>query len=143
MKVGIASDHRGYLLKEQILKDMPELIDFGTSSTESTDYPLFAIKIGEAVKNKIIDYGVLICGSGIGMSIACNKVKGVRCAKIENEEEAEITRRDNDANVISFSEKHDVNEATRMINTFLTTPFNTEEKYKRRLNQIKEYEETW
>ena len=77
------------------------------------------------------------------MSIACNKVKGVRCAKIDNIEEAEITRRDNDANVISFSEKHNVSEATRMINTFLTTPFNTEEKYRRRLNQIKEYEEQW
>lgn len=143
MKVGIASDHRGYELKEKIIKDMPELIDFGTSSSESTDYPIYAFKIGEAVKNKKIDFGILICGSGIGMSIACNKVKGVRCAKIDNVDEAEITRRDNDANVISFSEKHSVEEATRMINTFLTTPFNTEEKYRRRLNQIKEYESEW
>lgn len=143
MKVGIASDHRGYELKEKIIRDMPELIDFGTSSNESTDYPIYAFKIGEAIKNGIIDYGILICGSGIGMSIACNKVKGVRCAKIENVDEAEITRRDNDANVISFSEKHSTEEATRMINTFLTTPFNTEEKYRRRLNQIKDYENQW
>ena len=143
MKVGIASDHRGYELKQKILKDMPELIDYGTSSTESTDYPIYAIKIGEEIRKGNIDFGILICGSGIGMSIACNKVRGVRCAKIDNVDEAEITRKDNDANVISFSEKHSVEEATRMINTFLTTPFNTEEKYRRRVNQIKDYEEQW
>ena len=143
MKVGIASDHRGYELKQKILKDMPELIDYGTNSAESTDYPIYALKIGEEIKKGNIDFGVLICGSGIGMSIACNKVRGVRSEKIDNVDEAEITRKDNDANVISFSEKHSVSEATRMINTFLTTPFNTEEKYRRRVNQIKDYEEQW
>ena len=140
MKVGIASDHRGYELKEKIIREMPELMDYGTDSSESTDFPIYAFKIGEAIKNKELDYGILICGSGIGMSIACNKVKGVRCAKIDNVDEAEYTRRDNDANVISFSEKHSVDEATRMINTFLTTPFNSEEKYRRRLMQIIDYE---
>ncbi len=140
MKVGIASDHRGFELKSKIISEMPELIDYGTNSSDSTDFPLYAFKIGEEIKNGNLDYGILICGSGIGMSIACNKVKGVRCAKIDNVDEAEYTRRDNDANVISFSEKHSVDEATRMINTFLTTPFNSEEKYRRRLKQIIDYE---
>ena len=143
MKVGIASDHRGFKLKSEILENLKnvELIDFGTSSSQSTDYPIYALKVGEAIKNKEIDYGILICGSGIGMSIACNKVKGVRCAKIENKEEAKYTRNDNDANVISFSENKSLEESLEMINTFLTTPFCTEEKYVRRLNQILEYED--
>lgn len=143
MVVGIASDHRGYELKEKILNNMKDiqLIDFGTNSPESTDYPIYAIKIGEAVKNKIIDYGILICGSGIGMSIACNKVKGVRCAKIENVNEVKYTRNDNDANVISFSENHSLEECIEIINTFITTPFNEEEKYHRRKKQITDYEE--
>lgn len=140
MIVGIASDHRGFKLKKQLLEKF-DFVDFGCDSEESTDFPLYAFKIGEAIKNKKIDRGILICGSGIGMSIACNKVKGVRCAKIENAEEAKYTRNDNDANVISFSENISLEEATEMINTFLATPFNTEEKYTRRLNQILDYED--
>ena len=143
MVVGIASDHRGFELKKQILESLEdiELIDYGTNSNESTDYPIYAIKIGEAIKNKEIDFGILICGSGIGMSIACNKVKGARCAKVSNKEEAKYTRNDNDANVISFSENHSLEEALDIIKTFLTTPFCTEDKYTRRLNQILSYEE--
>ena len=143
MKKGIVSDHRGYELKNQILNNMKDiqLIDFGTNSTESTDYPIYAIKIGEAIKNKIIDYGILICGSGIGMSIACNKVKSVRCAKVDNASEVEYTRKDNDANVISFSENHNLEECIEMINTFINTSFNDEEKYHRRKKQITDYEE--
>ena len=142
MVIGIASDHRGFELKEKILESMKEiqLIDFGTTSDESTDYPIYAIKIGEAVKNKIIDYGILICGSGIGMSIACNKVKGVRCAKVENAMEAKYTRNDNDANVVSFSENHSLEECIDIITNFINTPFKEEEKYIRRKKQITDYE---
>lgn len=140
MIVGIASDHRGFKLKKQLLEKF-DLLDFGCDSEESTDFPLYAFKIGEAIKNKKIDRGILICGSGIGMSIACNKVKGVRCARVTNKEEVMYTRRDNDANVISFSENISLEEAAEMINAFLTTPFNTEEKYTRRLNQILDYED--
>ena len=87
MRLGLASDHRGFTLKEQIketLKDKYneiEIIDYGTDNTESTDYPDYAFKLGEAVANNKVDFGVAICGTGIGISIACNKVKGVRCAK--------------------------------------------------------------
>lgn len=141
MIVGVASDHRGYKLKQELLSKIPSLIDYGTNSDESTDYPIYAFLIGEAIKEKKIDFGILICGSGIGMSIACNKVKGVRCAKISNKEEAIYTRNDNDANVLAISENHSVEETIEMINNFINTPFSTEEKYVRRLNEILDYEE--
>ncbi len=143
MKIGIASDHRGYLLKEQIkrnIKDKYEIIDYGTNSEESTDYPDYAFKLGEAVAKKEVDYGVAICGSGIGISIACNKVKGVRCAKVSNEEEAKITRIDNNSNVVAFSEKVPIEEALKIVETFISTDFSTEEKHIRRVNKIIEYE---
>ena len=145
MKIGIASDHRGYPLKEEIKNEFnklnQELIDFGTNSTESTDYPDYAFKLGEAIRDNKIDYGIAICGSGIGISIACNKVKGVRCAKVSNEEEAKVTREDNNANVIAFSEKISLNEAMNMIHTFLETDFSPLEKHHRRVDKITKYEE--
>ena len=85
MRIGIASDHRGYKLKEQLKHMLDyEFIDYGTYSEESCDYPDFAFKLGEAVRDNKVDFGVAICGSGIGISIACNKVKGIRCAKVDN-----------------------------------------------------------
>lgn len=140
MIVGIASDHRGYKLKKQILEKYP-LLDFGTDSEESTDYPIYAFKIGEAIRDKKIDRGILICGSGIGIGIACNKVKGVRCARVTNKEEVIYTREDNDANAISFSEDISLDEALEMIDIFLKTEFKNDEKYIRRLNQILDYED--
>lgn len=144
MKIGIACDHRGFTLKEEIKKELEkeyEIIDFGTNSKESVDYPDYAFKLGEAVTNKIVDYGIAICGSGIGISIACNKVKGIRCAKVDTKEEAIATRVDNDANIIAFGEKKTKEEALELINLFINTPCSTEEKHKRRINKIKEYEE--
>lgn len=144
MKIGIASDHRGYKLKEGIkdsIKEVCEIVDFGTDSEESCDYPDFAFKLGEAVANKEVDYGVAICGSGIGISIACNKVKGVRCAKVSNPEQASITRKDNNSNIVAFSENNTIEDALRIINNFINTPFSTEEKHIRRVNKIIEYEE--
>ena len=96
MKIGIASDHRGFKLKELIKENLDyDFIDYGTNSEESTDYPIYAFKLGEAVVNKEVEYGVAICGSGIGISIACNKVKGIRCAKVSNTEEAKYTISEN------------------------------------------------
>ena len=85
IKIGIASDHRGYTLKEQIIDKIAnqyEIIDCGTTSIESVDYPDYAFKLGNLVADKDVDFGIAICGSGIGISIACNKVKGIRCAKV-------------------------------------------------------------
>ena len=145
MKIGIACDHRGYPLKEYLKKELEtkgyEVKDYGTFSTASVDYPDYAFALSTDVVEKIVDFGVAICGSGIGISIACNKVKGIRCAKVSTEEEAEITRIDNDANIVAFGEKITNDEAIKIVETFINTPFSDLEKHKRRLDKIKEYEE--
>ena len=144
IKLGIASDHRGYILKEQIidrLVDKYDIKDCGTTSNESVDYPDYAFKLGNLVADKDVDFGIAICGSGIGISIACNKVKGVRCAKVDNLEEVIATRNDNDSNIIAFGEKMPLDKALELIEKFITTPASQEEKHKRRREKIKEYEE--
>ncbi len=146
MKIGFASDHRGYKLKKELIDELKkenyEIIDYGTDSEESTDYPDYAFKLGENVAKKNVDFGVAICGSGIGISIACNKVKGIRCAKVSNKEEAEVTRIDNDSNIVAFGEKTSFDEAIAIVKTFINTESSDLEKHKRRINKIKEYEET-
>ena len=145
MKIGFANDHRGYELKENLKSKILELgyevKDFGTNSTESVDYPDFAFELGKAIVEKNVDFGVAICGSGIGISIACNKVKGIRCAKVNNVEEARITRIDNNSNIIAFGEKTPLETAYEMIKEFITTEFSNEEKHHRRVNKITKYEE--
>lgn len=146
IKLGIASDHRGYILKEQIidrLVDKYDITDCGTTSNESVDYPDYAFKLGNLVADKDVDFGIAICGSGIGISIACNKVKGVRCAKVDNLEEVIATRNDNDSNIIAFGEKMPLDKALELIEKFITTPASQEEKHKRRREKIKEYEEEY
>ena len=141
MKIGIASDHRGVILKEKIkkfLNDDCQVIDYGTNSIESVDYPQYAYKIGEAIKDKKIDRGILICGTGIGMSIACNKVRGIRCAKINDLEEAILARSHNNINVIALGEK--TQNYKEIINAFLTTDFSNEEKHRRRVEMIDNYD---
>ena len=146
IKLGIASDHRGYILKEQIidrLVDKYDITDCGTTSNESVDYPDYAFKLGNLVADKDVAFGIAICGSGIGISIACNKVKGVRCAKVDNLEEVIATRNDNDSNIIAFGEKMPLDKALKLIEKFITTPASQEEKHKRRREKIKEYEEEY
>lgn len=144
MKIGITSDHRGYKLKMELLtklKQEYEIIDFGCSSSESVDYPDYAFALGEALRKREIDYGIAICGSGIGISIACNKVKGVRAARVVSLEDVYETRSDNDANIICLSEKFTTEEALQLIHAFLTTQFSNAVRHIRRINKIKEYEE--
>lgn len=144
MKLGIASDHRGYPLKEEIKKELGkkyEIIDFGTDSTESTDYPDYAFLLGENVRDKKVDFGIAICGSGIGISIACNKVKGIRCAKVSNKDEAKVTREDNNSNIVAFGEKTSKEDAIEIIENFIHTEFSPEEKHHRRVEKIIAYEE--
>jgi len=145
MKIGIASDHRGYDLKELILKefkrDNVELIDYGTDSEDPADYPDLAFKLSEDIRDNKINFGITICGSGIGMSIACNKVKGVRCARVKDVEDVIVSRNDNDANVISFSGKSSLELSMAILNRMIDTPASTEERHIRRRNKIAEYEE--
>ena len=103
---------------------------------------MLAFKLAEDVRDKKLDFGLTICGSGIGMSIACNKVKGIRCATVRTLEDVKMTRNDNNANVIAISEKTDLEKALKMIDTMVNTPFAGIDRYVRRINKIRDYEET-
>lgn len=141
MKIAIASDHRGYELKEFIKKNIKnvEIVDLGTNSTKSVDYPDFAFKLGEyVVKNNC--FGIAICGSGIGISIACNKVKGVRCAKVNSIKDAKFTRKDNNSNIIAICSEINKNRVIKIIETFINQEFSNDERHIRRINKISEYE---
>lgn len=144
IKIGIASDHRGYFAKAKIIEYLDEndiyVVDFGTNSDESVDFPLYAKKLGEAIQNNEVDLGIAICGTGIGMSIVLNKMKGVYCAKISNESEAILCKSHNNANVIAMSEEVDFELMKKIINNFIDTPFSNVSKYVRRNNMIKEIE---
>lgn len=142
MRLGIASDHRGYKLKEYLKNNLDnyEIIDYGTDSENSCDYPDYAYKLSKAVVNKDVDFGVAICGSGIGISIACNKVKGIRCARVMDLNDVIATRNDNDANIIALSEKIDNEYAKELVETFVTTNPSMEEKHVRRRNKLVEIE---
>ncbi len=128
MKIALGADHGGYTLKEQIKKHLEgkghEVVDLGAHSTESVDYPEFGRAVGEAVVEGKADRGVVVCGTGIGISIAANKVKGVRCALCTNTTMARLTREHNDANVLAIGARMvgDV-LALEMVDTFLTTEF--------------------
>ncbi len=145
MTIGIGNDHRGYELKNKLIEYLQEknynVKDLGSKTTESTDYPIYAFKVGEAVINKEIDLGILICRTGIGMSIACNKVKGVRCGKVDSVEDARLCKIDNNCNVMSVSYEKTFDELKKIIDTFIETEFTNEERHLRRVNLIKEYEE--
>lgn len=142
MKIAIATDHNGVNEKKElmtILKDV-EIIDMSTDNTSTDDYPDFAFRVATTVVNKEVDLGVLMCGTGIGMSIAANKVKGIRCAHCSSIDQAHLAREHNNANIIALSYKQDINELAAMIEEFLKTPFSTEERHSRRVNKIINYE---
>lgn len=106
MKIGIGSDHGGFELKEEIIGHLKEVgiesIDFGTYSKDSVDYPDYGKKVAEAVISKEVDRGIVVCGTGIGISIAANKVKGIRCALCCDTYSARMSREHNNANVLAL-----------------------------------------
>ena len=143
MKLGFASDHRGFELKEKLIKHFSnnyEIIDCGTNSNESCDYPVYAYKLGNLIVNQEISFGIAICGSGVGISIACNKVKGVYCAKVSNTEEAYHTRFDNNANCLALGEKINFEDAISIIDTFISTEYSNLDRHNRRNDLIKDIE---
>lgn len=128
MKIAIGCDHGGYLLKQDLLIWMEEndieYEDFGCFSAESVDYPVYGEKVARAVASGEYDRGIVICTTGIGISIAANKVKGIRCAHCADPLSAEMTRRHNDANVIALGAGMiGPNLAKRMVEVFLNTEF--------------------
>ncbi|MBO5564631.1 MAG: ribose 5-phosphate isomerase B [Lachnospiraceae bacterium] len=141
MKVAIGSDHGGFALKETIVRHLKEqgitVEDFGTYSTESCDYPIFAKKAAEAVANGECEKGIVVCTTGIGVSMVANKVKGIRCAVCTDPTVARMTRLHNDANMIALGGGI-IGEliATDIVDTFLNTPFSEEEKHIRRVGMI-------
>jgi len=141
MKIGIGTDHRGLKKKELIIKYLKgkgiEVVDYGTNNTESTDYPIYAFKVGESVSK--IDFGILLCGTGIGICIAANKVHGVRCAKVDSVSDAKMSRIDNNANIISLNSNYSMVKLKKLINAFIETPFSNEERHIRRINMIDNY----
>ena len=144
MKIGICSDHRGFYMKrilvEYLAHEGYEVEDYGTGSTESVDFPEYAAMLGKSVIRKRVDMGIAICGTGIGMSIALNKIKGVYGAKVNNINETVLCRQHNDANVIAISADLDEELAKEMADKFLETKFLGDAKYKKRNKMIKDME---
>jgi ribose 5-phosphate isomerase B len=144
MKVAIGSDHRGFLLKEQIKSAFTpqniEFTDFGAKSRESCDYPDFAFPVAEAVAQGRAEKGILICGSGNGMLIAANKVKGVRAAAALSPEMARLSRLHNDANVLAIPADYvEPQLVSKIVKVWMETPFEGG-RHLRRLEKISEYE---
>ena len=144
MKIYIATDHTG-------LKKEKEIIDYLRNNnieveqstiphTDTDDYVDFAKDISNKVLIDKNSLGILICGTGIGMSIAANKIKGIRAARCTTKEDAYLTRTDNDANILCLSHKLPIEELTEIINIFINTKFSDEERHIRRVNKIKELE---
>lgn len=145
MKLAIGSDHGGFRLKEAIktylLVHDYEVTDFGTESEDSCDYPDFALPVAEAVAKGEYDRGILICGTGIGIGIVANKVKGVRAALCHDTFSAEACRNHNDANILTMGERI-VGEglALKIVETFLNSDFKGG-RHQRRVDKIKALEE--
>ncbi len=144
MKIAIGADHRGYKLKRVLVEFLRgkghDVTEYGAQSEESYDYPDAAIPVGEAVSSGKADRGILICMTGIGMSIAANKVKGVRAALVTSEEFAELSRRHNNANVICLQGGYvDPEDAKKFVEIFLKTDFEGG-RHARRVKKITDYE---
>ena len=142
MLIAIASDHGGFALKETIKEYLRErgdkIVDLGTTSEESVDYPIYGKACGEAVASGKAERGIVICGTGIGISIAANKVKGVRCGLCTSVEMAELTRRHNNANVLALGGRTTEPQlALDIVKTFLDTEFEGG-RHKRRTDMLDE-----
>ena len=145
MKIGIASDHRGYETKKKIIKYLNkknEVIDYGTDSGVVVDFVDYAELLCKGLKKDKLDFGILICGTGIGMSIAANKIKGIMCAKIDNEEDAYYAKAHNNVNVISINAKKSILTIKDMIDKFMKTEYLNKPKYNNRIKKIKELEKS-
>ena len=145
MKIAIASDHGGFELKENIKKYLEgrniEVLDLGTNSEESVDYPAFGRACGEAVANGDAERGIVCCGTGIGMSMAANKHRGIRAACCSEVYSAELTRRHNDANVLCFGARViDTEKALELCHVFLTTEYEGG-RHQKRVDLIRATEE--
>lgn len=146
MKIALGSDHGGYELKQEVIRYLDqrgmEWKDFGCFDTNSCDYPDFGSAAARAVADGEFDRGIVICTTGIGISIVANKVKGIRCALCADTVSARLTREHNDANMLAMGAGIvGKNLALGIVEAFLDTPFSGEEKHARRVNKIARMEE--
>lgn len=141
MKIAIANDHAATALKKEIVKHLEnkgyEVINFGTDDDNSCDYPDFARKAANSVVSGQTDKGIVLCGTGIGISIAANKVKGVRCALCKDVTDARLTREHNDANMLALGARTTGTETAKdIVDTFLNTDFSNGENHVRRIAKL-------
>lgn len=147
MKVAVACDHGGLNLKREVVKYLKEsgyeVVDFGTDTFDSCDYPDFALPAAEAVANGECGKGIIVCSTGIGVSMVANKVPGVRCAHCHDSYCAEFTRRHNDANVLALGEKVvGPGYALKIVETFMNTEFEGG-RHQRRVDKITQVEKKY
>ena len=140
-RVALGSDHGGFELKQEIIKYLEEknieYKDYGCYSTESTDYPIYAKKVAHGILDGECELGILVCGTGIGISITANKIKGIRAAVCTDCFTAEATRLHNDANILALGGRVvGPGLAVKIVDTFLNTPFSGDERHIRRIAQI-------
>lgn len=144
MKIYIATDHRGVEIEKQIVSSLKsnnyEVIQSNIEHSDVDDYPDFAFEVSNNVAKDNDSIGILICGTGIGMSIAANKVKGIRAARCVTPMDAYHTRNDNNANVLCLGYNQDLNLLLEIIDTFINTKSSNEERHIRRINKISSYE---
>jgi ribose 5-phosphate isomerase B len=140
MKIAIGSDHAGFALKEHVRRTLTEagheIVDFGAASAESVDYPEYAIPVARAVVQKQVERGILVCGTGLGVAMTANRVRGIRAAPCTVEFAADMARRHNDANVLALGGRLVTPAmADRIVEVFLSTPFEGG-RHKRRIDKI-------
>ena len=145
MKIAIGNDHSAVEMKNEIIAYLEdkghEMINFGTDSTESCDYPIYAHRVCKAILNGEADRGILICGTGIGISIAANKHKGIRCALCSDPVAASLTRRHNNSNILAFGARLIGPELAKgIVDAYLETEFSEGERHKRRLGLLADIE---
>lgn len=141
--IGIGCDHGGYALKQEIIKYLEdkklEYKDYGCFDESSVDYPVYAKKVAHAVADGECEKGILICGTGIGISITANKIKGIRAALCHDCFSAEATREHNDANILAMGARVvGPGLAVKIVDTFLNTEFSNDERHIRRIAQIED-----
>jgi ribose 5-phosphate isomerase B len=144
MRIAVGADHAGFALKEDLCKRLRaaghEVVDHGTTSDQSVDYPEYAASVARDVVEGRADRGILVCSTGVGMSIAANKVEGVRAALVVNPEAARLTRSHNDANIMTLGAKFTApDEAAEFAKVFLETPFDGG-RHQRRIDKVRALE---
>ena len=144
MKIVIANDHRGIEQKNNIVKYLNlkqvDTIDVGTNNNNSVDYPLSAEQAVKKILNKEVEFGILLCGTGIGMSIAANRFRGIRCAHVNNEVDVKLAREHNNANMIAMSSSLDFDLTKKIIDIFLSSDFSNENRHIKRNEMLDNYD---